>query len=45
MNYIPELMFTLINAMILVGNLCLLHTFIKLYSEVLKSHLIKGIGK
>lgn len=36
---------TLINVATTVAGVCLLHTFIKLYSEVLKIGHIKNIGK
>lgn len=45
MSIIYGIGFTTINALILVGNLCLLHTFIKIYSEVLKIQHIKRIGR
>lgn len=40
-----NVMLTMINVLVLVGNLCLLHTYIKLYSEVLKIGHIRNIGK
>lgn len=45
MSFLQGALFTLINVMVLVGNLCLLHTFIKLYSEVLKIEHVKRIGR
>lgn len=45
MSFLQGALFTIINVLVLVGNLCLLHTYIKLYSEVLKVDHIKRIGK
>lgn len=45
MSFLQGALFTVINALILVGNLCLLHTFIKLYTEVLKIEHVKRIGR
>lgn len=39
-----NLLITLVNALILLGNIGLLAVFIKLYTEVLKIQHIKNIG-